>query len=87
MKLLSRRRLLTTSPAKLAAWLAQWPYGEPTPMPGADTTLNLTWRLTSIEVQMRVVLSILREHGDMLRWLGEQVLQPGQPWPVRPRRT
>ena len=82
---MSRRDFLSTHPATLAAALLQWPY-DPEPLPGADSAVNLTMRVTSNEWQIGFILSIIKEQGEAIRWLSQQILRTGEPWTQRPRR-
>jgi hypothetical protein len=85
----SRRKFLTRLlPGVAAAPLAQYGYDDPTPPPGADTPVNLTIRITVEEVKTALILAMIKEQGDLIRWLMTQIRVPGDPWAEKkPRAT
>lgn len=82
---MSRRRFLHTQPTELIRWLLQYPYDPPSP--GADTPLNLTIRVTTLEVRVSVILGMMAEMGKELKRLGSRLPQTGPYWPDRRRAT
>lgn len=89
MTTLSRRKFLRFLPAVAAAPLAQWPTAEPEPKtePGADTALNLTWRMSMAELEIVGLKAMDTTQNRWLDYFGHHMPNPEQYRPERPRGT
>jgi len=72
----SRRKLFQTKPSRLIRELIQWPYetGDP---PGADTPINLTWRISVAEAELAVNSTMWSEQYKFNDWIKKNIFIPG----------
>ena len=87
MDKLSRRRFFRLLPALVAAPLAQWPYSGESEPPGADTPVNLTWRVTSLEAKDVIRHATITTMAENIKQLWATVGQTGDLWQGRRRGT